>query len=162
MTTLPCFRKINHKKRGLDKAKKSTMDEKKCKRGYHGAMGPVLTPELKNCAVIGPTTVEGMTSCPCCNRHLKQGRETVEEAQPQNIYESLFKDDGSGSDTESSSHSYLDMDEEDSMMPGVLSGGVPYTITENIAQGWMHKKGTGMDWIGSRAWKPRWALLSVS
>jgi hypothetical protein len=156
--TLAFLRKNNHKKRGLKKAKKSTMNDEQCNGGHNGA----LDPDLKDCEVIGPTAVEGMASCPCCNRQLKHGRQTVGETRPQSLYESLFKDDDSDSETDSSSRSYSDMDEEGSMMPGVLSAGVPYTVTENIAQGWMHKKGTGRDWIGSRAWKPRWALLSVS
>ena len=80
------------------------------------------------------------------------------ETRIQALYASLFKDDGSETD---SCHSCDDMDEEGSIMFGVLSGGTQYSVTKNLVQGWVHKKGTGQDWIGSRAWKPRWAVLSV-
>jgi hypothetical protein len=114
------------------------------------------TREMGHCSVIGPTTVEGMAACPCCNRHLKEGRQTVGDTRLPSSHESLFKDDFS--DTDSSE----DWDEADRMMPGVLADGVAYTIKRVLVQGWVHKKGTGMDWLGSRAWKPRWAVLAVS
>lgn len=135
------------------------MKKDECINGPTKAPESPMIPELKDCGLIGPSAVSNTASCPCCNRHLKSGRQTVGETRPQSLYDSLFMDDGS--DTESS-HSFEDLDDMGSMMPGVLSGGVPYTITENLVQGWMHKKGTGMDWMGSRAWKPRWAVLSVS
>ena len=50
---------------------------------------------------------------------------------------------------------------EERMMPGVLAKGIPYTVKDIIAQGYVHKKGSGYDWIGSRAWKARWAVLVV-
>lgn len=31
-----------------------------------------------------------------------------------------------------------------------------------LAEGWIYKKGTGNDWMGSRSWKPRWGRLVVS
>jgi hypothetical protein len=53
-------------------------------------------------------------------------------------------------------------DEVERMMPGVLGKGVAYTVREVIAQGYVRKKGSGYDWLGSRAWKARWAVLVVS
>jgi hypothetical protein len=35
-------------------------------------------------------------------------------------------------------------------------------VRDVIAQGYVHKKGSGYDWCGSRAWKARWAVLVVS
>jgi hypothetical protein len=63
--------------------------------------------------------------------------------------------------------SYSDDDEsddldDDRMMPGILSEGESYHIKRVLVQGWVHKKGTGKDWIGSRAWKPRWASLALA
>ena len=147
--TLPLFRK-NQKNRGLEKKNQLAMNGKQCKNRHH----------VSNLDANGPSTVEVMTSCPCCNRQLKKGRETVGETNLPSSYDSIFKDDLSGSDTEASSLGCSDMDEEDSTTRS-LSGG-EYTITEMLAQGWMHKKGTGKDWIGSKGWKPRWAVLSVS
>jgi hypothetical protein len=34
----------------------------------------------------------------------------------------------------------------------------PYVLVE----GWLHKKGTGHDWLSSRAWKARWARLALA
>jgi hypothetical protein len=110
-----------------------------------------------NCSVIGPTSVQGMTACPCCNRHKDEGRQTLgEKPVSSSIYDSLFRDDESDADSSE------DLDEQGKMVPGILSEGVAYTITKVLVQGWVHKKGTGMDWIGSRAWKPRWTALVVS
>lgn len=55
-----------------------------------------------------------------------------------------------------------DLDDEDHMMPGLLNEGVSYTIQNVLVQGWVSKKGTGQDLFASRAWKTRWAVLSVS
>jgi hypothetical protein len=108
------------------------------------------------CRVIGPTKLEGMTACSCCNRRLSDDRQTVGETDFANRHSSLFQNESSDDD------STEDMDDDDHMMPGVLSDGVPYTVKKTVVQGWVHKKGTGMDWIGSRAWKPRWASIVVS
>ena len=37
-----------------------------------------------------------------------------------------------------------------------------YKVKETIVQGWLHKKGTGNDFLGMRWWKPRWVTLAVS
>ena len=55
-----------------------------------------------------------------------------------------------------------DLDDNDHMMPGLLEAGISYTVKRILTQGWVHKKGTGQDWIASRAWKARWAVLAVS
>lgn len=153
------FLKKNHKKRGLHKANQTTMRHENCNSGSQGDFSSEPCLVRKDCDVIGHVAVKGLASCPCCNRNLTESRQTVGETRIQSVYGCLFKDDGS--ETESC-HSFDDMDEEGSMMPGVLSGGTSYMVTRNLVQGWVHKKGTGLDWIGSRAWKPRWAVLSVS
>jgi hypothetical protein len=53
------------------------------------------------------------------------------------------------------------LDEE--LMTGTLDdgSGAHYRITQIIVEGWLHKKGTGHDWIGSRGWKARWARLAI-
>ena len=72
---------------------------------------------------------------------------------PLNRYQSLFRI--------SSEDSYDDLDETGRMMPGLLGEGIAYTVKETLMQGWIEKKGSGFDWIGSRAWKKRWAVLVV-
>jgi len=108
---------------------------------------------MKHCGIDGPATIEGMAACPCCNRQLKEGRQVVREIRICNTENSLFNDDTSDSSE--------DMDDDDHMMPGILADGIAYTIKRVLVQGWVHKKGTGMDWLGSRAWKPRWAVLAL-
>ena len=73
--------------------------------------------------------------------------------------QSLF--DNLGSDDVDDLSLTGDRDEVGRMMPGVLEEGTAYTIKETIFQGYLEKKGSGFDWIGSRAWKRRWAVLVV-
>ena len=75
-----------------------------------------------------------------------------------NQYRSLFTVYSEDSDDSP----FDDLDEVDRMMPGVLATGTAYTVKETIIQGYIEKKGSGFDWIGSRAWKKRWAVLVVS
>lgn len=108
--------------------------------------------------------------CPCCNLplHGNQRHDVVGEApqKPLTRRESVALLRRS-----SSCRSYCSMDNDDDdevddeverMMPGVLGKGVAYTVREVIAQGYVRKKGSGYDWLGSRAWKARWAVLVVS
>lgn len=158
-TMVPPFLKRNQKKRGLNNATKATTVPRMCKSVSSGlSASESSSSKLKDCEVIGPVGLQELSSCPCCHRNLNEPRQTVGETRIQALYSSLFKDDGS--ETESC-HSCDDMDEEGSIMFGVLSGGTPYSVTKNLVQGWVHKKGTGNDWMASRAWKPRWAVLSV-
>jgi hypothetical protein len=46
-------------------------------------------------------------------------------------------------------------------LPGSLDSGVEYKFNRVLAEGWIHKKGTGNDWLRSRGWKTRWAQLVV-
>jgi len=71
--------------------------------------------------------------------------------------QSLF--DNFGSDDFDEFSMAFDRDKAGRMMPGVLAEGTAYTIKETIFQGYLEKKGSGFDWIGSRAWKRRWAVL---
>ena len=52
-------------------------------------------------------------------------------------------------------------EEDDDYLPGVLDSGVEYKFKRVLAEGWVNKKGTGNDWMGSRALKARWARLVV-
>ena len=64
-------------------------------------------------------------------------------------------------------HDVEEEDDEDSAdehdcLPGVVHAGVEYIPQRILAEGWVHKKGTGNDFFGSRAWKPRYCRLVVS
>eukprot|EP00538_Stauroneis_constricta_P011645 CAMPEP_0119549880 /NCGR_PEP_ID=MMETSP1352-20130426/3502_1 /TAXON_ID=265584 /ORGANISM="Stauroneis constricta, Strain CCMP1120" /LENGTH=360 /DNA_ID=CAMNT_0007595565 /DNA_START=369 /DNA_END=1451 /DNA_ORIENTATION=+ len=125
------------------------------------------TAATQSCRLIGPASVHGMASCPCCKRQPRaERRETVGDlagnrAQQQSRH-SLPANFGSLLDLNDGESSDEDLDDVDKMLPGILSDGVAYTVTSVIVQGWVHKKGTGHDWIGSRAWKARWAVLATA
>lgn len=42
------------------------------------------------------------------------------------------------------------------------SFGLEGEVTKIIAEGWLQKKGTGKDWIGSKSWKPRWVQIVLA
>jgi hypothetical protein len=50
--------------------------------------------------------------------------------------------------------------EEGDLQRHILPNGQLYTVRKILVEGWLHKKGTGSDWMGSRGWKPRWARLA--
>jgi hypothetical protein len=55
-----------------------------------------------------------------------------------------------------------DDDDDDVLLPGVLAAGVEYRIKRILVEGWLHKKGTGRDWLGCQGWKARWARLCLA
>ena len=92
--------------------------------------------------------------CPCCNRLLSSSKQQIE----------ITKSHGSITDVNSeitNDSSNDDLDETGRMLPGLLATGIAYTVKSIIAQGSVNKKGSGFDWIGSRAWKKRFAVLVV-
>lgn len=108
-------------------------------------------------------------ACPCCNRNKQDHRETLNEPcsrayRPHALAKEAIDADKylntslESTDTDVSS----DSDEEHDELPGVLQDGVEYRPKRILAEGWLHKKGTGKDWFGSRAWKPRYCRLVVS
>jgi hypothetical protein len=122
--------------------------------------------------VIGPTSLLELVSCPCCQQcfdDAEASQSTLAEPlcigrhfSPQTARRdrSLLTaneplDDDEGDEIE-------DDDDDDDLLPGVLAAGVHYTPKRVLVEGWLHKKGTGKDWLGSRAWKPRWARLALA
>lgn len=98
--------------------------------------------------------------CPCCNRQLRcrtEHRVVGETVLNPSRYDNLFQIHSKTSDNSKEK----DLDKLDRMLPGVLAEGIAYTVKSVIAQGYIDKKGSGFDWIGSRAWKARWAVLVV-
>jgi hypothetical protein len=106
--------------------------------------------------VIGPTHGSSMPNCPCCNR----SSSTTTDARQTLDVPAMTTQRGN-------SHNYkslldADEDEDETLAPhGVLPSGVEYRIRRILVEGWVHKKGTGKDFMRSRAWKPRWAKLAV-
>jgi hypothetical protein len=113
---------------------------------------------IEICKVIGPTELQKLSTCPCCNREYGLGRQVVggTDVKPR-CQNSLLTCCSSDSDDESSVH--VD-NVSGRRMPGVPSK--RYVVKEVIAQGYVYKKGSGLDWLRSRAWKLRWAVLVVS
>lgn len=108
-------------------------------------------PMEMTCQAIKDGPQLGASRCPCCDRTLGvAGRQVVGETDVKSrCVDSLLTcsssdSDDTGDDTEESSRT----------VPG-------YVVKEVIAQGHVHKKGSGCDWLGSRAWKDRWAVLVV-
>ena len=64
----------------------------------------------------------------------------------------------------------LDDDDEEEELAGLMHAdedenglsASDFTITAVLVEGWLHKKGTGHDWMGSRAWKARWGRLCLA
>uniref|UniRef100_A0A7S4JDK0 PH domain-containing protein n=1 Tax=Odontella aurita TaxID=265563 RepID=A0A7S4JDK0_9STRA len=142
---------------------------------------------LKSIQNIGPleqhaATVSGTHACPCCRRY-------VLTASPLSVAQQQFPDDssdeGAGKASRASPDSVASQDRERESESGSKSGSplrlvgalsgtfrlsgsfdsadkLSYDISEIIARGWVHKKGTGKDWLGSRSWKPRWAVLATA
>jgi len=111
--------------------------------------------------VIGPTNLAELAVCPCC-------AQCFDEAQPDTLNEPPTTPRLSFSATHSRSKSIFAEsddeieDEDEDILPGVLPSGVHYNPKKVIVEGWLHKKGTGKDWIGSRSWKARWSRLVLA
>mmetsp|Transcript_5233 Transcript_5233/g.7390 ORF Transcript_5233/g.7390 Transcript_5233/m.7390 type:complete len:433 (-) Transcript_5233:359-1657(-) len=90
--------------------------------------------------------------CPCCNRPKLKYTLNDHEHDSEEEFEALH------------GLSILDEEElqEEDVMPGVLASGIKYTPRRVLAEGLMHKKGTGKDWLGSTDWKLRYAKLALA
>jgi hypothetical protein len=113
------------------------------------------------CGVIGPTNINDMPACPCCNRRVSvaEGRQTLDEPASTSRRDipcvfNYEEEESEGDDSD-------DEEEDDVYLPGTLDSGVEYKFKRVLAEGWIHKKGTGNDWLRSRGWKTRWAQLVV-
>jgi len=53
-------------------------------------------------------------------------------------------------------------DRDDNQMYGVLPSGIEYKYTRVLAEGWLHKKGSGNDFFGSVRWKARYCRLVLA
>jgi hypothetical protein len=104
--------------------------------------------------VIGNTVIEAV-SCPCCQQAFDEENKTMNE--PVHIARSRGSLISHQSDDEDEDDEELLIEED--MLPGSLGPGVQYHPRNVLVQGWLHKKGTGKDWLGSRSWKARYARL---
>jgi len=108
------------------------------------------SPPPQHVHVIG--TIDGGTSaCPCCNRRQGDESHTLKDlpsASLMDLAEDEISDD--------------EISEEAGNTFGVLQSGVQHKINRVLAEGWLHKKGTGKDFFGSRGWKARYCRLAVS
>jgi hypothetical protein len=121
-----------------------------------------------SCGIPKPVA-RGGGLCPCCNLPVHRnsssrqvvGETKIMKSRPQDTSLFTLFSDAEGDDDEIMEDDDDDDEMEERMMPGVLAKGIPYTVKDTIARGYVHKKGSGYDWIGSRAWKARWAVLVV-
>mmetsp|Transcript_39150 Transcript_39150/g.80193 ORF Transcript_39150/g.80193 Transcript_39150/m.80193 type:complete len:328 (-) Transcript_39150:956-1939(-) len=120
----------------------------------------------KSAVTLGPTDFSSLAPCPCCARYVvKDGA----HQQQQRHHHQQQQQQQAGTDAAvasapaalASSPSAED-DRNDTALAGSLDSTVDYTVTSILVQGWVHKKGTGRDIFGSRAWKSRWATLATA
>jgi len=101
---------------------------------------------------LGPIDLASRAPCPCCARYVVKEcdgkpQQPQQERQPSSITASASTDD----------------DSKDASLPGSLDPTqTSYAVQSIAVQGWVHKKGTGNDIFGSRAWKSRWATLGTA
>ena len=124
--------------------------------------------------VSSKTTLIGSSTCPCCNQTF-DGKETLNEpticvAPPQAVASQRLEATGEFQEQETphlhtplSTSPVSGMHEYDKdVQPGILAQGLYYYPTRILAEGWLHKKGTGNDWLSSRGWKTRWTRLCLA
>jgi len=101
-------------------------------------------------------TKTSSAKCPCC------GEESHDKQQQQQPQEQGRKDT---LDFVQSHASKKEEEDYDNMFGCGFSqsfDGDLYKLQKIVAEGWVHLKGSGQDWLGSRAWKPRYAKLALS
>ncbi|GAX10059.1 hypothetical protein FisN_25Lu105 [Fistulifera solaris] len=111
------------------------------------------------CCALGSTqetiTMTEKPKCPCCQQSFDNTLSTLSEPLlPLHQTPSLF----SSSDEDNSDVENVDGD----LLPGTLTAGIKYYPTSVVVQGWLHKKGTGNDWLGNTSWKARWARMIMA
>lgn len=97
------------------------------------------------------TMTEKLT-CPCCQQSFANRASTMNEPR------CIIRQKHSLMSLSDEENGDVDNIHED-MLPGTLSEGVQYHPTGVLVQGWLHKKGTGKDWLGNTSWKARWARV---
>ena len=130
-----------------------TISDKENQRDHNDITRPPMQQGIKPLTTINGPMKNEIDSNP---KNLVIGSNSEGKILPEaplNRYQSLFRVSSEDSDD--------DLDEMGRMMPGVLGEGIAYTVKETLMQGYIEKKGSGFDWIGSRAWKKRWAVLVV-
>jgi len=118
--------------------------------------------------VIGATNLMELAACPCCQQ-CYDGSDLGTLNEPNIAACDRLQVAASAMRGRSifGSHSHDEDDDDDDqievqedVLPGVLAAGVRYSLKKVIVEGWLHKKGSGTDWMGSRSWKARWARLA--
>uniref|UniRef100_A0A7S2R0E6 PH domain-containing protein n=1 Tax=Eucampia antarctica TaxID=49252 RepID=A0A7S2R0E6_9STRA len=96
--------------------------------------------------VVGYKEKSHSLACPCCSRYVPDERNHA-----------IYHDD---------TCSFKDYDQEQKeeykLNGELLRIEDIYSVKKILKSGWLHKKGTGNDWIRSRAWKSRWACLVLA
>lgn len=111
------------------------------------------SPNLDFRGTIQPKDLLELGGCPCCKQCIDERQLTLPGNKGGMDEVAQYRQ--SAFDSES-----LDSDDED-MLPSGETEGLHYYPREILIEGWVHKKGTGQDWLGNTSWKPRWARLVV-
>lgn len=125
---------------------------------------PSLLPEIQSLSCIEQPTLIGpqdLSSIPrpshlqCIGMEVRRSEEMpTAESRDESRTRSLFTDSGTMEEDGD--------DVDDFLLPGGLAAGVQYTPKRILAEGWLHKKGTGKDYLRSRGWKTRWTRLVLA
>ena len=111
------------------------------------------------------------SACPCCHQSLdepgtllSQNNDILLRQRNRSRQRSAMSLDDDNDEIQDSQQkcSTRSVERDDDALPGVLAAGVKYKLTRCLVEGWLHKKGTGKDWLGSRSWKARWARLCMA
>ena len=107
------------------------------------------------CGAIQPQDLLELSACPCCKQCIDERQLTLSSNTKGGLtrIEPYSK---SAFDSES-----MDSSDDEEMLPKGVAEGLHYHPKRILVEGWVHKKGTGQDWLGSTSWKPRWARLVV-
>lgn len=96
--------------------------------------------------IVGYKEKSSSLACPCCNRYIPDDRNNA-------IYHDYR--------CELAHHGQERKEELLSKRESLDTDSI-HCIKKILKSGWIHKKGTGNDWIGSRSWKSRWACLVLA
>ena len=111
--------------------------------------------------VIGSMNLMDIVACPCCHMTLDD-QQYYRINEPERLYqhrESLLShSDSEDEDLDSRRRALVEASD------GVLDepSRAHYRLNRILAEGWLHKKGSGKDWLGTTSWKARWARLAMA
>ena len=118
----------------------------------------------KSAVTLGPADFTSLAPCPCCARYVVKECADGSNQRNHHHHHHLQRQQAATSAASAAlvTSPSADDDRNDTTLAGSLDSSMEYAVTSILVQGWVHKKGTGKDIFGSRAWKSRWATLATA